>query len=177
MFLEGIIPVLYVIYHPISFKFQESNPRIDLQVVAGPTEWIGQSVWGTGGSSGFSTDGTHADYISVPVDSVSPKPTNLSHEQAAACGVGFLTAYQALIENAQLASGETVLIIGAKGAVGSAAAMLAKWHGATVIGAIRGALPPADKYIDHWVSTDDLSLLRDAVYNATNNKGAGARRF
>lgn len=109
----------------------------------------------------------------MPADSLTLKPASLSHEQAAACGVGFITAYQALIEYAGLKQGETALIIGAKGAVGSAAAMLAKWRGAKVIGAVRGDLPEPDRFVDAWVSTNDLNSFKDAVLKNTNNKGAG----
>jgi NADPH:quinone reductase-like Zn-dependent oxidoreductase len=38
-------------------------------VEAGPAEWIGASVWGTGGDTGFTRDGTHAEMIAVPVTS------------------------------------------------------------------------------------------------------------
>jgi hypothetical protein len=45
-------------------------------VVDGPAEWIGREVWGSGGDVGFTRDGTHAEYIEVPVSS-------LRHEQGA----------------------------------------------------------------------------------------------
>jgi hypothetical protein len=53
--------------------------------------------------------------------------------------------------------------------------MLAKWKGAMVIGAVRGALPQPDRYVDAWVSTDDLNAFKDAVLSHTNSKGAGTK--
>ena len=43
-------------------------------VEAGPAEWIGAAVWGTGGDTGFTRDGTHAEMIAVPVASLRRKP-------------------------------------------------------------------------------------------------------
>jgi NADPH2:quinone reductase len=43
---------------------------------AGPAEWIGAAVWGTGGDTGL-TDGTHAEMIAVPVESLRRKPDTL----------------------------------------------------------------------------------------------------
>src|ERR1700722_4156474 len=43
-------------------------------VEAGPSEWIGAEVWGTGGDTGFTRDGTHAELIAVPVASLRHKP-------------------------------------------------------------------------------------------------------
>ena len=60
----------------------------------------------------------------VPEEAVSPKPRNLSFEQAAAIGVPFITAWCAVVDAAQLDAGETILIIGATGAVGQAATKL-----------------------------------------------------
>jgi NADPH2:quinone reductase len=60
-------------------------------VVDGPKEWIHQEVWGTGGDVGFIRDGSHAEYIQVPVASLVRKPEMLSYEQAASVGVTFVT--------------------------------------------------------------------------------------
>ena len=102
-------------------------------VVEGPPEWVGAGVWGTGGDTGFTRDGTHAEMIEVPVASLARKPEALTYEQAASVGVTFLTAWIALAECAQLAEGETFAVIG-MGGVGSAAMQLAKYRGAHAIG-------------------------------------------
>jgi NADPH:quinone reductase-like Zn-dependent oxidoreductase len=61
-------------------------------VVDGPEEWLNQEVWGTGGDVGFTRDGSHAEYIQVPIASLVRKPETLSYEQAACVGVTFVTA-------------------------------------------------------------------------------------
>ena len=80
-------------------------------IVKGPSETIGKNVWGTGGTNGFDRDGTHAEYLVIPSDCVEEMPTNLSFAQAAACGVGFLTA-GAMVEKAKPIKGDFVLVLG-----------------------------------------------------------------
>ena len=112
-------------------------------VEAGPAEWIGAEVWGTGGDTGFTRDGTHAEQIAVPVASLRRKPGTLSFDQAASVGVNYIAAWCGL-EAAGLKAGETVLLIGAVGGVGGAAAQIARRLGARVIGAdIRAPHPDA----------------------------------
>jgi NADPH:quinone reductase-like Zn-dependent oxidoreductase len=105
-------------------------------VEAGPSEWLGAAVWGTGGDVGFIRDGTHAEFIAVPVASLRRKPDNLSFEQAASIGVNYVAAWCG-IEAAGLTAGETMVLIGAGGGVGGAAAQIAKRRGARVIGVDR----------------------------------------
>ncbi|MDX9875187.1 MAG: alcohol dehydrogenase catalytic domain-containing protein [Spongiibacteraceae bacterium] len=65
-------------------------------VTDGPAELIGQAVWGGSGEGfGFSRDGCHAQYVSVPVSAIAPKPDTLSYA-AATCGVPYITAWDAL---------------------------------------------------------------------------------
>jgi NADPH2:quinone reductase len=134
-------------------------------VVDGPKEWINQEVWGTGGDVGFSRDGSHAEYIQVPVASLIRKPETLSYEQAACVGVTFVTAWCAL-NYAKLAKGETFAVFGANGGVGGAAIQIAKYLGAHVIGIHRGepgGSAPAAKLADILIDSRDPdmgSLLR-----------------
>jgi NADPH2:quinone reductase len=109
-------------------------------VVAGPREWRGAEVWGTGGDIGFTRDGSHAEYLRIPVGALSRKPANLSFEQAGAVGVNYVTAWIGL-DYAALAAGETLLVIGATGGVGGAASVIAAGKGARVIAACRGTAP------------------------------------
>src|SRR6185295_12948417 len=81
-------------------------------VIHGPAEWIGAEVWGTGGEIGYSIDGSHAELIAVPTASLRRKPKTLSMEQAAAIGVTYFAAWLGLVEYAQLAAGETLLVTG-----------------------------------------------------------------
>jgi NADPH:quinone reductase len=141
-------------------------------VEAGPPKWMGAPVWGTGGDTGFTRDGTHAEMIAVPVASLRRKPDTLSFDQAASVGVNYMAAWLGL-EAAGLSAGETVLLIGAAGGVGGAAAQIARRIGARVIGADLHAPRPdapilgiADKLI---VGAEDLPA---AVRAATDGKGA-----
>jgi NADPH:quinone reductase-like Zn-dependent oxidoreductase len=79
-------------------------------------------------------DGAAAEYVAVEARNVAPKPRTVDHVQAAALPRAGLTAWQALFDHGKLARGQTVLIHGAGGAVGSMALQLARWAGAQVIG-------------------------------------------
>ncbi|RUP49681.1 putative dehydrogenase [Jimgerdemannia flammicorona] len=96
-------------------------------------ELVGTAVYGTGGVAGFSVNGSHAEFILVNAKAVRPKPRNLSFVQAAAVGVQYLTAYAAIVDVAQLKEGEAVLIIGARGSVGTSALQIANQCGASTI--------------------------------------------
>ncbi len=141
-------------------------------VEAGPAEWLGAEVWGTGGDTGFTRDGSHAELIAVPVTSLQRKPDTLSFDEAGSVGVNYMAAWCSL-EAASLRAGETLLLIGAGGGVGGAAAQIARHRGARVIGADRHAPRPdapvlaiAEKVI---VGADDLLA---EVRAATGGKGA-----
>ena len=118
------------------------------------------------------SDPKHAEMIAVPVASLRRKPDNLSFDQAASVGVNYMAAWCGL-EAAGLSAGETVLLIGAGGGVGGAAAQIARRLGARVIGADRHAPHPdapihniAEKLI---LGTEDLPA---EVRMATDGKGA-----
>src|SRR5690349_18650688 len=99
-------------------------------------------------------DGAAAEYIAVEARNVAMKPRTVDHVHAAAVPRAGLTAWQALFDHGKLAEGQTVVIHGAGGAVGSMAVQLARWAGAEVIGTGRGhsrALATelgADRYIE-----------------------------
>jgi NADPH:quinone reductase len=110
-------------------------------VEAGPAEWIGAEVWGTGGDTGFTRDGSHAEFIALPAESLRRKPVALSFDQAASVGVNYVAAWLG-IETAGLKPKETMLLIGASGGVGNAAAEIARRLGARVIAADQRPPPP-----------------------------------
>lgn len=83
---------------------------------------------------GVFRDGTYAEYAVIPASDVAPAPRALLTVHAAALPHVALTAWQALIELAHVADGQTVLIHGAAGGVGHIAVQLARWLGARVIG-------------------------------------------
>jgi NADPH:quinone reductase len=141
-------------------------------VEQGPAEWIGAAVWGTGGDTGFTREGTHAELIAVPVASLRRKPETLSFDQAASVGVNYMAAWCGL-EAADLKAGETVLLIGAGGGVGGAAAQIARRLGARVIGVDRH--PPRPDAPIHGIAERLIVGAQDLpaeVRAATEGKGA-----
>jgi len=96
----------------------------------GVTDWkVGEPVLGFARQSG-----SYAEYAVIPVNALARKPKSLTYEQAAGIPIAAETAYRALHEAAQLERGQTILIHGAAGGVGSAAVQIAKASGARVIG-------------------------------------------
>ena len=102
-----------------------------------------------------------------------PKPADLDFEEAAGFAITYFTGMHALRQSARLAEGETVLVLGAAGGVGSAAVELARAMGARVIAAASSAEKleftkalGADATIDY--STEPLN---DAVKRLTDGKG------
>jgi len=77
--------------------------------------------------------GGWAEYVTVTEGEVAAKPASLSFTEAAAVPMGALTAWQALVDAAQLRAGQTILIPGGSGGVGSFAVQIAKARGARVI--------------------------------------------
>ncbi|MEU6532348.1 NADP-dependent oxidoreductase [Streptomyces sp. NPDC046928] len=78
--------------------------------------------------------GSHAEYVIAPVRALTHKPDSIDHTQAGALPLVSLTAWQALVEHADLRPGQRVLIHAAAGGVGHAAVQIAKARGAYVIG-------------------------------------------
>ncbi|MFD3698050.1 NADP-dependent oxidoreductase [Streptomyces sp. NPDC058646] len=107
--------------------------------------------------------GSHADYVLVPESAIAAKPTTLDHVHAGALGIAALTAYQTLVNLAQVQPGQRVLVHAAAGGVGHFAVQIAKALGAYVIGTARTAnhsfLRDADELLDY--TTADFSGLRD----------------
>jgi len=83
--------------------------------------------------------GAYAEYVTGPTRHFSPKPAGLSHVEAAALPLAGLTAYQSLVDFAQIRAGQRVLIHAAAGGVGHLAVQLAKAKGAFVIGTASAA--------------------------------------
>lgn len=143
-------------------------------IVEGPAELIGKSVFGSGGGLGFHRDGSHAEYLATPVAGVLPLPANLNFAQAAGIGVAYLTAWAAMVDVAKIQPGETALILGATGAVGSVAARIVHSRGGRVIGTVRkeSGIPSAkDLPVDVWINLATTDLP-SGVRAATNGRGA-----
>ena len=104
--------------------------------VAGTVEAVGKDVTGhRPGDEVFGwCAGAFAEYAAAPGDQFIAKPANLTFEQAAAVGVSATTALQLLRDNGNVQAGQTVLINGASGGVGTFAVQIAKALGAQVTG-------------------------------------------
>lgn len=123
-------------------------------VLDGPAEWVGASVWGTGGDLGFTRDGSHAELLAVPVEALVHKPERLSFAEASAVGVNFVVGWLGAVETAQLAKDETIVVFGVSGGVGGAVAQIAQARGAHVIGIDRvkpDAHTPAASIVEHFI--------------------------
>jgi NADPH:quinone reductase-like Zn-dependent oxidoreductase len=99
----------------------------------GVNEFVaGDAVYGR---ANMMRDGTYAEYAVVAESDLAKKPSSLDHIHSAAVPLAALTAWHALIDETMmnLSAGQTVLIHGAAGGVGSFAVQIAKWRGAKVI--------------------------------------------
>jgi NADPH2:quinone reductase len=81
-----------------------------------------------------SLSGTYAEFALCKKEQVHPLPANVSFTQGAAVGTPYATAYRGLVQRAVAKPGETVLVHGASGGVGTAAVQLARAHGLRVFG-------------------------------------------
>ena len=128
---------------------------------------VGQSVACLSGTGGFATHTIAAAALCMPL------PPGFSHVDAAAFIMIYATSYHALLDRAQLKAGETVLVLGAAGGVGTSAIQIAKTAGAKVI-----AAASTDEKCELCKSIGaDLTInytkekLRDAIKAATGGKG------
>ncbi|RKN53092.1 NADP-dependent oxidoreductase [Micromonospora costi] len=97
---------------------------------------VGQRVFGL---TDWARNGSLAEYTAVEARNLAPLAADIDHTVAAALPISGLTAWQGLFDHAHLTTGQTVLIHGAAGGVGSIAVQLAREVGARVIGTGRAA--------------------------------------
>ena len=107
---------------------------------------VGEPVFGL---TDWARNGTLAEYVAVEARNLAPLSAGIDHVAAAALPMPGLTAWQGLFDHGHLASGQTVLIHGAAGGVGSMAVQLALDAGARVIGSGRTA--QKDAILGHGV--------------------------
>ncbi|WP_284740786.1 NADP-dependent oxidoreductase [Amycolatopsis sp. RTGN1] len=92
---------------------------------------VGQRVFGL---ADWARDGSLAEYTAVEARNLAPLAADIDHTVAAALPISGLTAWQGLFDHAGLTTGQTVVVHGAAGGVGSIAVQLAREAGARVIG-------------------------------------------
>jgi NADPH:quinone reductase-like Zn-dependent oxidoreductase len=97
---------------------------------------VGQRVFGL---ADWARNGSLAEYAAVETRNLAPLPIDIDHTVAAALPISGLSAWQGLFDHGRLSAGQTVLIHGAAGGVGSIAVQLAREVGARVIGTGRTA--------------------------------------
>ena len=122
--------------------------------------------------AGFPGFGGMADVAAVPEHLTFPIPDRLSFEAAAGIPMNYLTTHFALVRRGGLRAGETVLVHGAAGGIGTAAIQLAKALGARVIGVVSS---DAKAKIAQQAGADDVVRaegFRDAVKELTGGRGA-----
>jgi NADPH:quinone reductase-like Zn-dependent oxidoreductase len=131
---------------------------------------VGQRVFGM---ADWARNGSLAEYVAVEARNLAPLAADLDHTVAAALPISGLTAWQGLFDHGRLAAGQTVLVHGAAGAVGSIAVQLAREAGAYVIGAGRpggrdvvlglGAHDFLDLTADDLSGAGEVDVLLDVV--------------
>src|ERR671919_346563 len=114
------------------------TPRVGVRGrdLAGTVEAVGSSVTGfrPGDEVMGIAEGSFAELVIASPDKLVPKPAGLTFEQAAAVPISGLTALQAIRDQAKVQPGQTVLVIGAAGGVGTLTVQVAKAFGAKVAG-------------------------------------------
>ena len=127
---QGLYPdspkIPCVVGYEVSGTVDTVGPGVD-------QSWIGRDVFALTRFGGYS------DVVVVPEKQVFAKPASLSHEQAAAIPVNYLTAWQLLVVMGSLKREETVLVHNVGGGVGLAAIDIARHIGATIYGTASSA--------------------------------------
>jgi len=154
-------------------------------VALGPDadDWlVGDEVYGmTGGVGGV--QGALAEYAAVDARLLARKPASFSMHEAAALPLGFITAYEGLVDRARVHAGQRVLIHGGAGGVGHLAVQLAQAHGAQVFATGGGesreviegygataidyrTMPVAD-YVQTYTGGEGFDIVYDTVGGTT----------
>lgn len=139
------------------------------QVGPGVTEFkTGDRVYTAG-----SLSGTYGEFALCKREQVHPLPENVSFAQGAAMGTPYATAYRGLIQRAEAKPGETVLVHGASGGVGTAAVQLARARGLRVFGTAGSdeGLKLAREQGAHEVFDHRAHDHFERIMNATGRRG------
>jgi len=146
---QVLVRVVYAGVNPVETYIREGQyaklpelPYTPGTDAAGDVERVGKNVTTVKegdrvfvvGSNNSNNSGSYAQFVVTDITYVFPLHPRLSYAQGASLGVPFFTAYKALVLRAQTKPGETVLVHGASGAVGTAAVQIARAMGALVVG-------------------------------------------
>lgn len=164
-----------------AYQFLPDRPFIPGKLPVGEVSAVGSGVSSFGvGDRVLTTaeQGGYAEYVCVPEAACTRLPDGLGFDDAASMALAYDTAWVSLVERGRLAPDDTVLVLGATGAVGLAAIQLAKARGARVLAGVSSpAKAPlvrdagADAIID--LSVADLrDSLREQVRAETGGQGA-----
>jgi len=144
---------------------------------------VGQRVFGL---TDWHRDGTLAEYAAVEARNLAPLPGDVGFTVGASLPISGLTAWQGLFEHGRLRAGQSVLVHGAAGAVGSMATQLAREFGAYVIGTGRaadrqtaldfGAQEFVDLGNDPLEDAGGVDLVFDVIGGGTQERSAGLVR-
>lgn len=172
--------------NPVDYKIRQGYlssgkkyPAIYGFDVSGVVEKAGQGVAGfsPGDEVFYYADldrpGAYAEFHTARAEIVRKKPEGLTHVEAASMPLTGTTAWQGLFKQARLSFGETVVIIGAAGGVGSMAVQMAAWAGARVIAVCSGSNAEYVKKLgaDHVIDYTKQDTA-EAVLKVTEGKGA-----
>lgn len=157
------------------YQFKPPLPAIPGMELAGTIAAVGDGVtrWKVGDRVIAYAPSAAAERVVVPQDRLLPLPAALDFESGCGVSVTYFTTYHAFKQRAQLAAGETVLVLGAASGVGTTAVELAKQMGATVIAA---ASTPAKLEVARKLGADHLidystQDLRERIKDITGGKG------
>jgi NADPH:quinone reductase-like Zn-dependent oxidoreductase len=144
---------------------------------------VGQRVFGL---TDWYRDGTLAEYVAVEARNLAPLPGDVDFTVGASLPISGLTVWQGLFEHGRLQAGQSVLVHGAAGAVGSMATQLAREFGAYVIGTGRAAdrQTALDSGAQEFVDLDndtledvgEVDLVLDAIGGDIGKRSAGLIR-
>ncbi|TFW37458.1 quinone oxidoreductase [Pseudomonas putida] len=142
----------------------------------------GQEVFGMAGGIG-GAQGTLAEYIAVDARLIASKPHALGMREAAALPLVFITAWEGLVDHANVRSGQRVLIHGGAGGVGQVAVQLAKARGAEVYAtgstgnldfirslgatAIDYQAQGVEAYVEQYTAGEGFDIVYDTVGGST----------
>ncbi|HEU0217301.1 MAG TPA: NADPH:quinone oxidoreductase family protein [Stellaceae bacterium] len=164
-----------------TYQFRPSLPFVPGKGPAGVVAALGEGVteFAVGDRVlAMAEEGGYAEAVAVPANQCYRLPETMAFAEAAALSLVYDTAWFALRERGRLAVGESVLVLGASGGVGRAAAQLTRAMGATVLAAISrperaDAVRAAGAAAIIDLSRENLrETLREEVYAATEGRGA-----